>query len=48
MTAVTIQSNKIVLNEVKDNQVLLEPHYRKNNALFGQLSRFKLKVSKHK
>ena len=29
MTAVTIQSNKIVLNEVKDNEVLLEPSYRK-------------------
>ena len=25
MTAVTIQSKKIVLNEVKDNQALLEP-----------------------
>ena len=29
MTAVTIHSNKIVLNEVKDNEVLLEPSYRK-------------------
>ena len=48
MVSVTTQSNTIVLNEVKDNQVLLEPRYRKNNALFGQLSRFKLKVSKHK
>ena len=30
MTAVTLQSNKIVLNEVKDSQALLEPLYRKN------------------
>ena len=30
MAAVTIQSNKIVLNEVKDNYALLEPLYRKN------------------
>ena len=29
MTPVTIQSNKIVSNEVKDNEVLLEPSYRK-------------------
>ena len=38
MTAVTIQSNKIVLNE--DNWVLLEPLYgkRKLNELFGQPS----------
>ena len=37
MTAVTIQSNKIVLNEVKDNQALLEPSYRKNQTnFFGQ------------
>ena len=48
MVSVTTQSNTIVLNEVKDNQVLLELRYRKNNALFGQLSRFTLKVSKHK
>ena len=27
MTAVTIQSNKIFLSEVKDNQVLLQPSY---------------------
>ena len=30
MTAVTIQSNTIVLNEVKDNSALLEPSYGKN------------------
>ena len=37
MTAVTIQSNKIVSNEVKDNKMLLEPPYRKKpNELFGQ------------
>ena len=30
MTAVPIQSNDIVLNEVKDNLVLLEPPYRRN------------------
>ena len=36
MTAVTIKSNKIVLNEV-DNSVLLEPsHGKKLNELFGQ------------
>ena len=28
MTAVIIQSHKIVLNEVKDNYALLEPAYR--------------------
>ena len=37
MTAATVQSNKIVLNEVKDNSVLLEPSYRKKkHKLFGQ------------
>ena len=35
-TAVTIQSNKIVSNEVQDNHVLPEPSYRKKlNELFG-------------
>ena len=29
MTAVTIQSKKIVSSEVEDNQALLEPPYRK-------------------
>ena len=29
MTAITIQSNKIVLNAVKDNYALVEPSYRK-------------------
>ena len=29
MTAVMIQSNKIVLNEVENNSALLEPAYRK-------------------
>ena len=29
MTALTIQSNKIVSNEVKDNSELLEPSYGK-------------------
>ena len=33
MTAVTITSNKIVSDEVKDNQALLEPSYRKKNKL---------------
>ena len=33
MTAVTIQSNKIVSNEVKDNKVLLEPSYRKKKQM---------------
>ena len=36
MTAVTIQSNKIVSHEVKDNKVLLEASYRKNKQTFGQ------------
>ena len=37
MTAVTIPSNKIVSNEVKDNLVLLEPSYgKKPNEPFGQ------------
>ena len=49
MTAVTIQSNKIVLNEIKDNWALLEPSYRKKpNELFGQpnilTSRFHIAV----
>ena len=36
MTDVTIQSNKTVLSEVKDNQELLEPPYRKKQtALAG-------------
>ena len=29
MTAVTVQSNKIVSEEVEDNYALLEPLYRK-------------------
>ena len=29
-TAVKMQSNKIVLNEVKDDEALLEPSYGKN------------------
>ena len=32
MTAATIQSNQIVLNEVKDNYALLEPSYRKKQT----------------
>ena len=37
MTAVIIQSNKIVLNEAKDNYALLElPYGKKRNKLFGQ------------
>ena len=37
MILVTIQSNKILLNEVKDNEALLEPSYgKKPNELFGQ------------
>ena len=32
VTAVTIQSNKIVSNEIKDSQVLLEPSYGKNQT----------------
>ena len=36
MTAVTIQSNKIVVNEVKHNKTLLEPSYGKKNKLYGQ------------
>ena len=34
MTAITIQSNKIVLNEVKDNWELLAPSYRKKQMKF--------------
>ena len=35
VTAITIQSNKIVLNEVKDNEVLLEPsHGEKKTKTF--------------
>ena len=32
MTAVTIQSNKIVLNEVKNNSALLAPSHGKNEV----------------
>ena len=32
MTAVTIQSSKIVLNEVKDSKALLEPSYGKKQT----------------
>ena len=35
MTVVTIQRNKIVLKEVKDNSALLEPSYAKTQ-IFGQ------------
>ena len=34
VTAVTIQSNKITLYEVKDNQMLLEPLYGENQMNF--------------
>ena len=34
MTAVTIQSNRIVSNEVKDSYALLEPSYGKNQMNF--------------
>ena len=34
MTAVTIQSNQIVSNEVEDNRVLLEPSYGKTEQAF--------------
>ena len=33
-TAVTVPSNKIVSNEVKDNYALLEPSYRKMQMNF--------------
>ena len=33
-TAVAIQSNKIVLNEVKNSQALLEPLWAKSNVTF--------------
>ena len=39
MTAVTIQSNKIVSNEVKDNQAWLQSSYRKTKWTFGQPNR---------
>ena len=44
MTPVTIQSNKIVSNEVKDNEVLLEPSYRKKpmNVLANPIPLFGL------
>ena len=34
MTTLTIQSNKVVLNEVKDNKAPLEPSYGKNQMIF--------------
>ena len=37
MTVVTIQSYKIISNEIKDSQALLEPSYgKKVNELFCQ------------
>ena len=38
MTAVTIQSNKIISNEVRDDQAILEPSYgkKKCNGIFVQ------------
>ena len=34
MTAVAIQPNKIVLNEVKDNKVLIKPSYGEKQTHF--------------
>ena len=34
MTAVTVQSNKVVSNEVQGHHVLLEPSYRENQTNF--------------
>lgn len=36
MTAVTIQSNQIVSNEVEDNRVLLEPSYGKTEYILAK------------
>ena len=44
MTAVTIQSDKMVSNEVKDNEALLEPSYRKNQMNFLANPIFKYKA----
>ena len=39
MKAVTMQSNKLVSNEVEVNHILLEPWYGKRlSKLFGQLN----------
>ena len=36
MTAATMQSNKIISSEVKENEELLEPiSWKKTNVLFG-------------
>ena len=44
MTAVTMQSHKIVLNGLKDNGPLLEPCYgKKPNEVFGQPSECRLR-----
>ena len=41
MTAVKVQSTKIVSNEVKDNSALLKPLYRKKlNEFFGQFNMY--------
>ena len=41
MTAVTIKSNKIFFNEVKNNWALLEPLYgKKPEELFGHPNKF--------
>ena len=46
-TAVTIQSNKIVLNEVKGNKAVLDPSYKKKqmNFLANPIYKTKQEVS---
>ena len=45
MTPVTIQFNKIVFNDVKDKEVLLEPSYRKKtNVLANPMPLFGLSL----
>lgn len=48
MTAVTIQSNRIVLSEVRDDEALLEPlHRKKRNRVFDQPSTSQNCASQH-
>ena len=47
MTAVTVPSNKIILNEVKDNQALLEPSCGENQGIFQAHPMLRKEVARH-
>lgn len=45
MTAVKIQSDKVVLNEVRDGQALLEPSYFLANPISIEYDHFSIKFN---